>query len=81
MLKVKTSTKNDAHISRPFWIFELNLIVFDFGNLNSINNLNVQIMLELLLDHGNNSASVHEYFQDFRKCLGIFPKLKTEANN
>ena len=26
-----------------FWIFELNHIVFDFGHLNTINNLNVQI--------------------------------------
>ena len=26
----KTSAKNDAPISRPFWIFELSLIVFDF---------------------------------------------------
>ena len=31
-----------------FWIFELNHIVFDFGHLNTINNLNAQIMLELL---------------------------------
>ena len=47
----RTSPKNGAHFSRPFWIFELNLIVFDFGNLNTINNLNVQIMLELFLGH------------------------------
>ena len=35
--------KNDANISRPFWIFELNCIVFDFGHLNTINNSNAQI--------------------------------------
>ena len=43
LLKVKTPANNDAHISRPFWIFELNPFVFDFGHLNTINNLNVQI--------------------------------------
>ena len=43
LLKVKTPANNDAHISRPFWIFELNPIVFDLGHLNAINNLNVQI--------------------------------------
>ena len=35
----------------PFWIFELNHIVFDFGHLNTINNLNAQIMLELFVGH------------------------------
>ena len=40
---MKTPANNDAHISRPFWIFELNPIVFDLGHLNTINNLNVQI--------------------------------------
>ena len=34
-----------------FWIFELNHIVFDFGHLNTINNLNAQIMLELFVGH------------------------------
>ena len=34
-----------------FWIFELNHIVFDFGHLNVINNLNAQIMLELFVGH------------------------------
>ena len=47
-----------------FWIFELNHIVFDFGHLNTINNLNAQIMLELFVGHLNNSESAHEYFQD-----------------
>ena len=32
-----------------FWIFELNPIVFDFGHLNTINNLNVQINVGKLL--------------------------------
>ena len=32
-----------------FWIFELNHIVFDFGHLNTINNLNVQINVGKLL--------------------------------
>ena len=32
-----------------FWIFELNNIVFDFGHLNTINNLNVQINVGKLL--------------------------------
>ena len=44
------------------WIFELNHIVFDFGHLNTTNNLNAQIMLELFV-HWNNSESAHEYFQ------------------
>ena len=34
--KVKTPAKSHAHISRPFWIFELNHIVFEFGHLNAI---------------------------------------------
>ena len=38
-----TVEKNDDYILRSFWIFELNHIVFDFGHLNTINNLNVQI--------------------------------------
>ena len=33
------------------WNFELNHIVFDFEHLNTINNLNDQIMLELLVGH------------------------------
>ena len=33
------------------WIFALNHIVFDFEHLNTINNLNVQIMLELFVGH------------------------------
>ena len=32
-----------------FWIFELNHIVFDFGHLNTINNLNAQINVGKLL--------------------------------
>ena len=36
------------------WIFELNHIIFEFGNLNTINNLNAQIMLNLNVDHWNN---------------------------
>ena len=32
-----------------FWIFELNPVVFEFGHLNTINNLNVQINVGKLL--------------------------------
>ena len=30
-----------------FWIFELNHIVFEFGHLNTINNLSAQLILNL----------------------------------
>ena len=33
--KVKTSAKSHAHISRPFWISELNHMLFEFGHLNA----------------------------------------------
>ena len=61
------------------WIFELIHIVFDFGHLNTINNLNAQIMLKLNVGHWNNPESVHKLFQHFTKCFSIFTKAKTAA--
>ena len=34
---LKTSAKNDEHIFRPFWIFELIHTVFELEHLNTIN--------------------------------------------
>ena len=62
---MKTSAKNDAHTSRPFWIFELNHKVFDFGQLNAIIILNAQIILETIEGYRKYSEGAHNYFQDF----------------
>ena len=41
--EVEASTKNGLYFCRAYLVTELNHIVFDFGHLNTINNLNVQI--------------------------------------
>ena len=58
------------------WIFELNHIVFDFGHLNTINNVNAQIMLKVNVGHWNDPWSVHKLLQHFTKCFSIFTKAK-----
>ena len=73
---MKTPAINDAHISRPFWIFELNPIVFDLGHLNTINNLSAQIILKLNVGHWNNPKRVHKLFQEFTKWFSIITKPK-----
>ena len=47
--EVEASTKNGLYFCRAYLVTELNHIVFDFGHLNTINNLNVQINVGKLL--------------------------------
>ena len=47
--EVEASTKNGLYFCRTYLVTELNHIVFDFGHLNTINNLNVQINVGKLL--------------------------------
>ena len=58
------------------WIFELIHIVFDFGHLNTINNLSAQIILKLNVGHWNNPEKVHKLFQEFTKWFSIITKSK-----
>ena len=66
-MKVKTSAKNDDHISRTFWIFELTHIVFELGHLNPINILNALIILKLVEGCWKIFKSAHNFYQDFTK--------------
>ena len=78
---METSAKNDAHIFRPFWIFELNHIVFELGHLNTINNLSAQIILKLNVGHWNNPERVHKLFQEFTKWVSTFTNSKQRKRN
>ena len=47
---LETVTRDDAHFSMSFWIFELIYIVFELEQINSINIFIAPIILEYFVE-------------------------------